>query len=133
VGKAALTQCRAKHYVVEEGAIVDRQREVTTGLSLLAHLLNGENPKPLSHFGTDVDTAIGVPVRTGAQTMDAIEREMRGDHAAQLAKTNRTTKQQLFLIDVWDFSLTGLEIIVSGILSWWKGCVSWFPSLLRTQ
>jgi len=97
VGKAALTQCRARHYVVEEGVIVDKQRAVTTGLSLLAYLLNNGASEPLSHFGTEVDAAIGVPVRTGSDTMDEIERGMIGDHAVQLKHIATGAEIQMFV------------------------------------
>ena len=97
VGKAAITQCRAKHYVVEEGAIVDKRRAITTGLSLLAYLLNGQTSEPLSHFGTEIDLSIGVPVRTAAQTMDEIEKGMAGDHSVQLRHIATGAEIQMFL------------------------------------
>jgi len=97
VGKAALTQCRARHYVVEEGAIVDKRRAATTGLSLLAYLLNQGTSDSLSHFGVEIDAAIGVPVRTSADTMDEIEREMTGDHAVQLRHIATGDEVQMYL------------------------------------
>jgi len=97
VGKAALTQCRARHYAVEEGAIVDKRRAVTTGLSLLAYLLNSETSEPLSQFGTEVDAAIGVPVKTSAGMMDEIEKAMIGNHAVQLRHIATGAEIQMFL------------------------------------
>jgi len=97
VGKAALTQCRARHYVVEEGAIVDKRRAVTTGLSILAYLLNSETSEPMSQFGTEVDAAIGVPVKTSAGMMDEIEKAMTGNHAVQLRHITTGAEIQMFL------------------------------------
>ena len=84
VGKSALTQCRARHYVVEEGMIVDKHRANVTGLSLLTYTLANENPEPLASIGIEVDTAIGVPVRTSGEMMEQIEKAMIGNHAVEL-------------------------------------------------
>lgn len=80
VGEAALKQCRGHHSVVEEGMIVDQKAAVTTGLSLLTYMLNCEGSEPLSQ----VDVAIGTPVRTSAKMMEDIEQGMLSTHIVRL-------------------------------------------------